>query len=225
MKRLRSIGQGWSRRDGDVSALQRTRALLDAALDHAPLVFYAKDGDGRFTVVNSEFERIAGRPRSEILGRRGEDLELGAGRRRFSAHEGPEALEPGGTELFEEVLDGRTYVSLRFPLTSADGRLLGMAGISTDVTARHRAEERFRRAFEAAPIGMALMSLEGRFMRVNPALCAITGYQADELEATSDEGITHPDDLSCSPNGRWETLDDDAAGVFECDKRYITAAG
>jgi hypothetical protein len=126
MRRLRSIGQGR----------------------------FQRDGDGRFTIVNTEFERIAGRPRGEILGRRGDELELGLGGRRFSAHDGPEVLEPGGTELFEKVLDGRTYVSLRFPLTSADGRILGMAGISTDVTARHRAEERFRRAFEAAPIGM-----------------------------------------------------------------------
>ena len=101
MRRLRSIGQGRSQRDGDVTALQRTRALLDAALDHAPLVFYAKDGDGRFTVVNTEFERIAGRPRGEILGRRGDDIELGVGGRRFSAHDGPEVLERGGTELFE----------------------------------------------------------------------------------------------------------------------------
>jgi diguanylate cyclase (GGDEF)-like protein/PAS domain S-box-containing protein len=225
MKRLRSIGQGRFRRDGDVSALERTRVLLDAALDHAPLLFYAKDGDGRFTVVNTEFERIVGYPRGEILGRRGDELHLGAGGRRFSAHEGTESLEPGGTELFEEVLDGRTYVSLRFPLTSADGRILGVAGISTDVTARHRAEERFRRAFEAAPIGMALMSLDGRFIRANPALCAITGYQAHELEATSDEAITHPDDVSCSPLGRWEALEDDAAASFECDKRYITAGG
>ena len=73
-----------------------------------------------------------------------------------------------------------------------------MAGISTDVTARHRAEERFRRAFEAAPIGMALMSLEGRFLSVNDALCAITGYSADALEATSDDAITHPDDLAAA---------------------------
>ena len=76
--------------------------------------------------------------------------------------------DASGTELFEEVLDGCTYVSLGFPLNSADGRILGMAGISTDVTARHRAEERFRRAFEAAPIGMALMSLEGRSCASNP---------------------------------------------------------
>ncbi len=87
------------------------------------------------------------------------------------------------------------------PSPASDGRVLGVAGISTDVTARHRAEERFRRAFEAAPIGMALMSLEGRFLRVNPALCAITGYEAEALEATSDEAITHPDDLACSPRG------------------------
>ena len=79
--------------------------MLDAALDHAPLVVYAKDGDGRFTVVNTAFERIAGRPRGDILGRRGDELELGVGDRRFSAHDGPEVLEPGGTELFEEVLD------------------------------------------------------------------------------------------------------------------------
>jgi diguanylate cyclase (GGDEF)-like protein/PAS domain S-box-containing protein len=224
MKRLRSIGHGRFRRDGDQSVLERTRALLDAALDHAPLVFYAKDGDGRFTVVNTEFERIAGRPRAEILGLTGEDLPPDDSGRRFSAHDGTEGLEPGGTELFEEVLDGRTYVSLRFPLTAADGEILGVAGISTDVTARHRAEERFRRAFEAAPIGMALMSLEGRFQRVNPALCEITGYTADELESTSDEAITHPDDRACSPRGRWDTAEPDGTG-FEFDKRYITAAG
>jgi diguanylate cyclase (GGDEF)-like protein/PAS domain S-box-containing protein len=223
MRRLRSLGQGRFRRDDDVAELTQTRALLDAALDHAPLVFYAKDGDGRFTVVNTEFERIAGLPRAEIVGLTGEDLAPGAGGLRFSAH-ADVAIESGGTELFEEVVDGRTYVSLRFPLTAADGRILGVGGISTDVTARHRAEERFRRAFEAAPIGMALMSLDGRFLRVNPALCAITGYEASALEATSDEAITHPDDLACSPRGRWESIEDDGTG-FVCDKRYITASG
>ena len=220
MKRLRSIGHGRFRRGSEIDALADTRALLDAALDHAPLVFYAKDGDGRFTVVNSEFERIAGRPRSEIVGLTAGDLKGGE---RFSAHSDG-APERGGTELFEETVGGRTYVSLRFPLTSGDGRILGVAGISTDVTARQRAEERFQRAFEAAPIGMALMSLEGHFLRVNLALCAITGYDAEALEATSDEAITHPDDFACSPRGRWESADE-AGANFECDKRYITAAG
>ena len=193
------------------------------ALEHAPLVFYAKDGEGRFTVVNTEFERIAGRPRSEIIGRTGEDLLPVDGGERFSAHQ-RETVEAGATELFEEIVDGRTFVSLRFGLTGGEGSAAGVAGISTDVTARHRAEERFRRAFEAAPIGMALMSLEGRFLQVNDALCAITGYDAEALEATSDEAITHPDDLRCSPRDRWTAIRDEGVG-FQCDKRYITAAG
>ena len=94
MKRLRPIGQGRFRRNRSEAELQETRALLDAALDHAPLVFYAKDGEGRFTVVNAEFERIAGRPRGEIVGRTGEDLLPVEDGERFSAHE-RESVEAG----------------------------------------------------------------------------------------------------------------------------------
>ncbi len=222
MKGLRSLGPGRFRRRHE-GELHDSRVLLDAALDHAPLVFYAKDGEGRFTVVNTEFERISGLPRDEIIGRTGDELPAGASGQRFSAR-GHLPLDSDSTEVFEEVVDGRTYVSLRFPVTDEGGHVLGEAGISTDVTARHRAEERFRRAFEAAPIGMALMSLEGRFLRVNGALCSITGYTAAELEATSDGAITHPDDLGCSPLGRRPALAEESVG-FECEKRYITAGG
>ena len=57
------------------------------------------------------------------------------------------------------------------------------------------AEERFRLAFELAPIGIALVSPEGTFMRVNAALCELTGYSADELVKKTFQEITHPEDL------------------------------
>ena len=57
------------------------------------------------------------------------------------------------------------------------------------------AQERFRRAFEDAPIGMAVADLDGRFVEVNLALCAITGHAPDELTGTTFSSITHPDDL------------------------------
>ncbi len=57
------------------------------------------------------------------------------------------------------------------------------------------AEARFRSSFEAAAIGMALVSIEGGFVDVNPALCQIVGYSHDELTRKTFQEITHPDDL------------------------------
>jgi PAS domain S-box-containing protein len=56
-------------------------------------------------------------------------------------------------------------------------------------------EERFRLTLDEAPIGMALVSLDGRFVRVNRVLCEIVGYSAAELTSLTFQAITHPDDL------------------------------
>jgi diguanylate cyclase (GGDEF)-like protein/PAS domain S-box-containing protein len=56
------------------------------------------------------------------------------------------------------------------------------------------AEARFRTAFEEAPIGMAIATIDGRFLRVNRALCAFTGRAQDELEGTPIVRLLHPDD-------------------------------
>lgn len=74
--------------------------------------------------------------------------------------------------------------------------------INRDITERKRIEEaqkeseqRFRGAFGNAAIGMALVSIEGRWMEVNRALCQILGYAEEELLATDFQSLTHPDDL------------------------------
>ncbi|MEI9866633.1 MAG: PAS domain S-box protein [Limisphaerales bacterium] len=56
-------------------------------------------------------------------------------------------------------------------------------------------EERFRRAFDDAPIGMALVNVDGRWLSVNPAICAMIGYSEGELLKTNFQSITHPEDL------------------------------
>ena len=48
---------------------------------------------------------------------------------------------------------------------------------------------------------MAISSLDGRFLRVNPALCEITGYSREQLEAMTFRSITHPDDLARDETG------------------------
>jgi diguanylate cyclase (GGDEF)-like protein/PAS domain S-box-containing protein len=56
-------------------------------------------------------------------------------------------------------------------------------------------EERFRGAFENAPIGMALVGLDGGWKQVNASVCRIIGYTEAELLTTNFQSITHPHDL------------------------------
>lgn len=57
-------------------------------------------------------------------------------------------------------------------------------------------EQRFRLAFDNAPIGIALVSLDGKFIRVNHALCKMLDYSEVELIELTFPEITYPDDLA-----------------------------
>jgi diguanylate cyclase (GGDEF)-like protein/PAS domain S-box-containing protein len=106
------------------------------------------------------------------------------------------------------------------------------AGIAIDnarLTERLRtSEEAFRLAFEGAGIGMAMVDLSpaahGRFLRVNPALCAIVGRTEEELLGLRFLDITHPEDRV--PGLAF--LESAAAGsspVYHVEKRYIHGDG
>jgi PAS domain S-box-containing protein len=64
--------------------------------------------------------------------------------------------------------------------------------------ARLEAQENFRIAFDHAPIGMALIDLEGRYLAVNPAFCRTFGRDADELLEMRFFDVTHPEDRAGS---------------------------
>lgn len=91
------------------------------------------------------------------------------------------------------------------PIFGRDGDWLGWRGSSRELTERRRfeeslaaSEERFRRIFEDAPIGIAMTAADHRFSQANSAFCLMTGYSEEELRELSIEDITHPQDLSKS---------------------------
>jgi diguanylate cyclase (GGDEF)-like protein/PAS domain S-box-containing protein len=94
----------------------------------------------------------------------------------------------------------------------------------TSAEALEEAEERFRAAFDHAPIGMALVGIDGRHLRVNPALCAITGYSERELLARTWQEITHPEDLPYDLEYVRRVLDGELAS-YTHEKRYVHARG
>lgn len=69
------------------------------------------------------------------------------------------------------------------------------AALRGAMQALSRSEALFREAYENAPIGIALVSPEGEWLRVNESLCDMLGYPAEELTRTTFQAITHPEDL------------------------------
>ncbi len=86
------------------------------------------------------------------------------------------------------------------------------------------AEERFRLAFEHAPIGIALVSPEGTFMRVNAALCELTGYPMEELVTKTFQEITHPEDLDLDLEYVQQVLAGERR-EYQMEKRYFHRDG
>jgi diguanylate cyclase (GGDEF)-like protein/PAS domain S-box-containing protein len=90
--------------------------------------------------------------------------------------------------------------------------------------ALQESEERFRSAFDNAPIGIGLVGPEGRWLQVNEALCRITGYTEPELLQRSLDGIAHPDDRLLDSRRLRRLLAGDG-GSYQLEKRYLRADG
>lgn len=88
----------------------------------------------------------------------------------------------------------------------------------------HESEERFRSAFEAAAIGMAIVSADGQFVKVNQALCDLLGYTPPALQALSFQAITHPDDLEADLE-QVRRLKAGEIHSYQMEKRYFHRDG
>src|SRR3954470_6715379 len=111
------------------------------------------------------------------------------------------------------------------------GRPAVVQGTCQDVTESRRvedalraAEQLFRRAFDDAPIGMALIDLEGRWLRLNRAISQMLGRSESELREMQLSDLTHPDDRRLDRPLVRELLDGRRRS-FALEKRYVHGDG
>ncbi len=107
----------------------------------------------------------------------------------------------------------------------------GVAIAYVDITARQLAEaalreseKRFRSAFDYAAIGMAMVALDGHWLKVNRTLCKIIGYTEQELKSLTFQDITHPDDLETDLNYVRQVLAGEMTS-YQMEKRYFHKEG
>ncbi len=96
-----------------------------------------------------------------------------------------------------------------------------MAGTVVDVKTD---DARFRLAMASAGIGMAIVSLDGRWVEVNPALCRLLGYRVEDLVGELTQAVWHPDDLPLTQS-TFARLLSGADDVVEIETRYVRADG
>lgn len=85
-------------------------------------------------------------------------------------------------------------------------------------------DQRFRAMFEQAAVGMAVVGLDGRWLRVNRRLCAITGYSEAELLSRTFQDITHPEDLPPGDTVTQRLLSNERE-LETLEKRYLRNDG
>ena len=208
-------------------------------------VLVAEAETGQIVLWNSTATQILGYSQSEALRKRWDVLvperfkaqcRAGMAHYRDTGH-GPyidahtvlelPALHKSGEEINIEIT-----LSAIEPVHDlvGDSKRLVLA-IIRDITERKQteealkeSEERFRTAFEDAPIGVALIGLNGRYLRVNRALCEMVGYSEEELLEKTALDLTHPDDLRATAERMRQVLEE-GPGSYTIEKRYVCADG
>ncbi len=147
---------------------------------------------------------------------------LGADRDKLVGHPIMDFVHPGSVELVLSRLrhlavTGEAGPPMEVRFVARDGSVIESEVVSVPITfdgasavltlirdiskraeaqrALRESEERFANAFEHSPHGVAFVSLDGRWLRANQALCHMVGYTEEELRGLSFKDITHPDDL------------------------------
>jgi two-component system sensor histidine kinase/response regulator len=187
---------------------RESEARIRAIMDNVPEGIVIFDEQGTIESVNPAAQRIFGYLPDEIIGRNVVILTTEPLANPIEAYLDNylKAQRSAVTSLGHEVL-GRRKDGIVFPMDVSISavqlpkrQVLMM--VARDITERKRrtaalreSEDRFRSAFDHAPIGMALIGRDGHWRQVNHSLAEMVGYSVQELQRLTYQQITHPDDL------------------------------
>ena len=170
------------------SLLAKNQKLTQDIIDGSPSLIYSLDLAGNFTLVNQSLLTLFNIQRDQLIGRGRERILPQAIARLHRNHDLQVVKNGTGVELEEENIqtDGtHVYLSQKFPLFAVDGKIEGICGISTDITARKQMENSLRertQAVEQSPNAIYITDLEGNIEWVNSGFIKMSGYTLEEVK-------------------------------------------
>lgn len=178
---------------------------LREVIDNSPSLFSLNDLQGRYLMVNRQFERWHGRPAGDVVGKRPDDLFSPNVARLYgprSASELNEAIVEEETELVFRDGSAHTVLVTRFPIRGTGGRSIGVGTIATDVTESRHAEKRLRHSQQLEALGQFTSGIAHDF---NNLLAIIIGNLDLLREKVGDPDANRElidDSLSSASSGR-----------------------
>ncbi|MDP2304211.1 MAG: PAS domain S-box protein [Ignavibacteria bacterium] len=210
----------------------RMRTLLQTIPD----LIWLKDVYGRYLLCNTMFERFFGSKEIDIIGKTDFDF-VDHKVAMFFRKNDLFAMRASKPTINEEWItyadDGhQAYLeTIKAPMYDHQNNIIGILGIGRDITERNQSlqkinesEIRFRTIFNQAPIGIALVDIQGNITISNDPLSNLLGYSCDELSKMNFIDFTFPDDIT-KDTDLFTDLIEGKISCYNLEKRYIHKNG
>ncbi|MBD2537841.1 PAS domain S-box protein [Coleofasciculus sp. FACHB-SPT36] len=176
-------------------ALEQSYRLLQAVIEGTPDAIFVKDLQYRVVMANSGFGTIFNRQVEEIIGKDNTELLPPEIARQINETD-RRVMTSGEPEMVEEVVTimgiTKIYLSTKSVLRDPSGNVIGLVGVSRDITERKAAEEalreseeRYRHFIETALEGIWVIDAENKTIFVNRTLAEMLGYSIEEMQGKS----------------------------------------
>ncbi|MFT5924105.1 MAG: two-component system CheB/CheR fusion protein [Paraglaciecola sp.] len=217
--------------------LDRSRAGLRQIIDLIPESLWIKDGNGKYLLVNEAHAKLYSMTVEALTGKQQTAIHSDQAEAIQTLLDENSVLKTGAPALIPEETDAvsddipRIYKTTQIPFQSSETDQQAILGISTDITeSKHATDElrlsnaRMEQVFEASPIGMALVTLEGMFFQVNQAFCTMLGRSESLILAENFKAITDPEDIAQELHLASDLVEGKSE-FYQMDKRYIHQDG
>lgn len=197
LRRLRwLLEESRSDRSRMETALHQSSSLFHSVMEGTSDAIFAKDLQGKYLFINSTGAAFLNREPEEVIGKDDRDLFSPDTVASILKHD-RQVLDSGETITYEGVGTvgdiTRVFLATKGPLRDENGKVIGLVGVSRDITQSKKAEEalrqsemRYRELFEHVLDGVYQSTPDGRLLTANPALVQMLGFETEEEFLSTD---------------------------------------